>query len=203
MKAFISGKKVFALEHEGKVIGSLGIEKYDEAEFPEFSGLKCREIGYVLSKDYWGNGLMPEAVGEVIRYLFEDLGADAIFCGYFVRNRQSARVQEKCGFKHYSTIKYQTRMEPSRIRGQHSIQKGLGRFKNMIRKATVADIPQINSLLEQVLMVHYNIRPDLFKPNTKKYTDSELTDIINADNTPIFVWTDEPGSGARLRLLSA
>lgn len=61
----------------------------------------------------------------------------------------------------------------------------------MIRKATVADIPQINSLLEQVLMVHYNIRPDLFKPNTKKYTDSELTDIINADNTPIFVWTDE------------
>lgn len=110
LERFISGKKVFALEHEGKVIGSLGIEKYDENKFPEFSELKCREIGYVLSKDYWGRGLMPEAVGEVIRYLFEDLGADAIFCGYFVRNRQSARVQEKCGFKHYSTIKYQTRM---------------------------------------------------------------------------------------------
>lgn len=64
----------------------------------------------------------------------------------------------------------------------------------MIRRATVADIPQINSLLEQVLMVHYNIRPDLFKPHTKKYTDSELSDIILSDNTPIFVWTDEQDS---------
>lgn len=61
----------------------------------------------------------------------------------------------------------------------------------MIRKAAIADIPQINSLLEQVLMVHYSIRPDLFKPNTKKYTDSELADIINDNSTPIFVWTDE------------
>lgn len=61
----------------------------------------------------------------------------------------------------------------------------------MIRRATAADIPQINSLLEQVLMVHHAIRPDLFKPNTKKYTDSELADIIRDDSTPIFVWVDE------------
>jgi len=110
LEKFISGKKVFALEHEGKVIGSLGIERYNEDEFPEFAGIKCREIGYVLSKSYWGQGLMPEAVSEVIRYLFEDLGLDAIFCGHFLKNAQSARVQEKCGFKYYSTIDYQTRM---------------------------------------------------------------------------------------------
>lgn len=110
LEKFISGKKVFALEHEGKVIGSLGIERYNEDKFPEFAELKCREIGYVLSKDYWGRGLMPEAVGEVIRYLFENLGLDAIFCGHFLKNAQSARVQEKCGFKYYSTIDYQTRM---------------------------------------------------------------------------------------------
>lgn len=107
---FIGGKHVFALEHKGKVIGSLGIEKYPEDKFPEFAELKCREIGYVLSKDYWGRGLMPEAVREVIRYLFEDLGLDAIFCGHFRRNAQSARVQEKCGFKHYSTMDYQTQI---------------------------------------------------------------------------------------------
>lgn len=107
---FISGKNIFALEYEGKVIGSLGIEKYPKEKFPELAELKCREIGYVLSKDYWGRGLMPEAVREVIRYLFEDLGLDAIFCGHFRRNVQSAKVQEKCGFKHYSTMDYQTRM---------------------------------------------------------------------------------------------
>ena len=53
----------------GKVIGSLGIKKYHEERYPEFEEKKCREISYVLSKDYWGRGLMPEAVREVIRYL--------------------------------------------------------------------------------------------------------------------------------------
>ena len=109
LNKFIEGKKTFALEYNGKVIGSLGIEKYNEERFPEFGDKKCREIGYVLSKDYWGQGLMPEAVNEVIRYLFEELYLDAIFCGHFLSNRQSARVQEKCGFHHYSFGQYKTR----------------------------------------------------------------------------------------------
>ena len=67
---FIEEKKTFALEREGKVIGSLGIELYSEKNFPEFSDKKCREIGYVLSKEYWGQGLMAEAVSEAIRFLF-------------------------------------------------------------------------------------------------------------------------------------
>ncbi len=100
---FIKNKKTFALECRGKVIGSLGIELYDEKKFPEFDDLKCREIGYVLSKEYWGQGLMPEAVREAVRYLFEDVGVDVIFCGHFLWNRRSARVQEKCGFTHYAS----------------------------------------------------------------------------------------------------
>ena len=59
---FIEGKKTFALELEGKVIGSLGVEKYNEYWFPQLSPYQGRAIGYVLSKDYWGRGLMPEAV---------------------------------------------------------------------------------------------------------------------------------------------
>ncbi|MBO4367794.1 MAG: GNAT family N-acetyltransferase [Clostridia bacterium] len=105
---FIDGRKTFALEHRGKVIGSLGIEKYNEERFPEFQGKQCREIGYVLSKEYWGQGLMPEAVKEVIRYLFEEIGLDVILCGYFLSNRQSKRVQEKCGFRHYAFGIYKT-----------------------------------------------------------------------------------------------
>ena len=105
---FIQNKKTFALEYEGKAIGSLGIEEYDERKFPEFDDKRCREIGYVLSKEYWGIGLMPEAVNEVIRYLFEDLELDVIFCGHFLWNRQSARVQEKCRFTHYAYGKIKT-----------------------------------------------------------------------------------------------
>ena len=49
----------------------------------------------------------------------------------------------------------------------------------------------INQLLLQVLTVHHNQRPDLFKGNTKKYTDKELKAIIEDDMKPIFVAVDE------------
>lgn len=44
----------------------------------------------------------------------------------------------------------------------------------------------INKLLNQVLMVHHNGRPDLFKANVKKYTDEELKEILKDSSRPIF-----------------
>ena len=110
LKIFMAEKKTFALEYEGKVIGSLGVERYNEAKHPELAPLRCREIGYVLARDYWGRGLMPEAVREVIRWLFCEQGMDALLCGHFLWNTQSARVQEKCGFHHYAAGTFETRM---------------------------------------------------------------------------------------------
>ena len=52
----------------------------------------------MLSKAYWGRGLMPEAVNEVIRYCFAELGAELLTVGHFEGNEQSRRVIEKCGF---------------------------------------------------------------------------------------------------------
>lgn len=60
-----------------------------------------------------------------------------------------------------------------------------------IRRATISDMDGINDLLCQVLMVHHNGRPDLFKAGAKKYTDEELAEIIADDAKPIFVATDE------------
>ena len=109
LQRFIDGKKTFAIELEGKVIGSLGIERYDEEKLPEFDKKRGREIGYVLTKDYWGRGIMPEAVKAVIKYLFEEVKLDFIVCGHFADNMQSFRVQEKCGFSHYKPKKYTTK----------------------------------------------------------------------------------------------
>lgn len=61
----------------------------------------------------------------------------------------------------------------------------------MIRKANVNDIPRILDLLHQVNMVHYEIRPDLFKPNTTKYNAQELQALLIDARTPIFVEDDE------------
>ncbi len=105
---FIAGKKCFALEYKGKVIGSLGIEEYSETNYPEFAALRGREIGYVLSRDYWGQGLAPEAVQTVICYLFEAEKLDFILVGHFNWNRQSRRVIEKCGFSYVKTVDYET-----------------------------------------------------------------------------------------------
>lgn len=96
---FIEEKKTFAIEYEGRVIGSIGVEAYNEEAYPELAPYRGREIGYALSDQYWGRGIMTEAVQEVIRYLFDEVGLDVIFCGNFLRNRRSARVQEKCGFR--------------------------------------------------------------------------------------------------------
>lgn len=107
---FIKEKKTFCIEFEGKAIGSVGIERYNENAFPEYANLKGREIGFVLSKAYWGKGIMPEAVKAVIKYCFEGLGCDFLMCGHFVWNTQSKRVQQKCGFRYLKTVDYVTRM---------------------------------------------------------------------------------------------
>lgn len=60
-----------------------------------------------------------------------------------------------------------------------------------IRRAETKDIPGMNRLLEQVLMVHHMGRPDLFRSGAKKYTDEELTGILADDSRPIFVGVDE------------
>ncbi len=60
-----------------------------------------------------------------------------------------------------------------------------------IRRAKESDMTGINQLLLQVLTVHHNQRPDLFKGNTKKYTDKELKAIIEDDMKPIFVAVDK------------
>jgi len=60
-----------------------------------------------------------------------------------------------------------------------------------IRRAENKDIPEINNLLNQVCLVHYNGRPDLFKKGSRKYTDSQLSQIIKDDERPIFVAVDD------------
>lgn len=61
----------------------------------------------------------------------------------------------------------------------------------VIRRAKEQDMDGVNDLLRQVLMVHHNGRPDIFKAGGKKYTDDELKSLIQDDTKPIFVAVDE------------
>ncbi|NLK75058.1 MAG: GNAT family N-acetyltransferase [Clostridiales bacterium] len=106
--SFISEKNVFAIEYkeDNKVIGSLGLHWSWANDESEYANLKVKEIGYVLSKAYWGKGLMPEAVKAVIRYCFKECKLDALTVGHFVINDQSRRVIEKCGFAFVKNSEY-------------------------------------------------------------------------------------------------
>ena len=53
---------------------------------------------------------------------------------------------------------------------------------NTIRQATVADIPRLMDLLHQVNMVHHHLRPELFKPNTTKYSEQELETLLGEES---------------------
>ena len=62
------------------------------------------------------------------------------------------------------------------------------RNRLMVRRANKNDISRIIQLLHQVDMVHHEIRPDLFKPNTTKYDEQQLEALLDDDSKPVFVF---------------
>lgn len=60
-----------------------------------------------------------------------------------------------------------------------------------IRYAEEKDIEKVISLLEQVLTVHSDIRPDYFIPGTTKYNREELKEIFKDENRPVYVAVNE------------
>ena len=109
LNMFLADKRVLALElkETGSVVGSLGLEEPNPDPMPDGYG---REIGYVLGKEYWGRGLMVEAVKAVIDYCFGVLRFDFLTCGHFTRNDRSRRVIEKCGFTYFGDSDYETQL---------------------------------------------------------------------------------------------
>lgn len=61
----------------------------------------------------------------------------------------------------------------------------------MIRIANPGDLEAVNNLLRQVLKVHHDGRPDLFRAVGKKYTDEELLTIFEDPSSPVFVYEED------------
>jgi len=95
IRQFINNDDVFAIELRSnhKVIGSVGLHDRINVE-----GVHVKEIGYVLSTPYEGQGLMTEACKRVIHYAFIELRVPMIKVGHFLSNEKSKRVIERCGF---------------------------------------------------------------------------------------------------------
>ena len=100
IRTVLSAPETYAvcLKENGKPIGSIGLHRNDLAEKDDEY-----ELGYWIGKPFWGQGLIPEASRELLRYAFEDLGMNRIWCGYYDGNEKSRRVHEKLGFVFHHT----------------------------------------------------------------------------------------------------
>lgn len=103
IRTVLSAPETYAvcLKEDNVAIGSIGLMIGQESNLsiPDTEG----EIGYWIGVPFWGQGLIPETVREMIRYGFEDLKLTTLWCAYFEGNIKSKRVQEKCGFTYHHT----------------------------------------------------------------------------------------------------
>lgn len=90
---FVNTPEEYALvlKAENKVIGSIGLH---QGNYPQGE----KEIGYVLSQDYWKQGLMSEAVAAMIEYVFTSTSLQTLWVSHQVGNKNSKRVIEKNNF---------------------------------------------------------------------------------------------------------
>lgn len=103
IKDILSAEETYAvtLKDGDTAIGSIGLMVGDKSNLNIVADEA--EIGYWIGEPYWGQGLIPEVVRELMRYAFDDLGITTLWCGYFDGNEKSKRAQEKCGFHFHHT----------------------------------------------------------------------------------------------------
>lgn len=102
IRAVLAVPETYAVcQKDGKPIGSVGLKLKGSTDMTDRED-EC-ELGYWIGRPFWGQGLIPEAARELLRHGFEDLGMEAIWCGYYEGNEKSRRVQEKLGFQYQYT----------------------------------------------------------------------------------------------------
>ena len=100
IKNVFNGKEAYAicLKTDNKAIGAIELKLNGYTDMTERDD-EC-ELGYWLGKPFWGQGIVPEAVKEMLRHAFEEIGMTTVWVGYYEGNVKSKRVQEKCGFRY-------------------------------------------------------------------------------------------------------
>lgn len=120
---FIKDKNILAIEKDGKVIGSIGIHKYDEEFIEDLSEKKAAELGFVLSSDFHKQGIMTEALEILISYLFNEVGLDALVGGFYRGNFISKKLHEKLNYKYYSSHLTKTNMGTMEVTHEYILSK--------------------------------------------------------------------------------
>ena len=89
----------FVITVGNMVIGSIGI--FRQSNIHRLTA----ELGYYIAEEYWGKGIMTEAVTQICKYVFSESDIIRIYAEPFAPNRASCRVLEKAGFQYEGTMR--------------------------------------------------------------------------------------------------
>jgi ribosomal-protein-alanine N-acetyltransferase len=83
---------IFAIDVAGQAVGSIALHPQSDIH------RKNAELGFWLAQPFWGQGIITQAVCQVVAYGFQAFDITRIFARPFGTNRASQRVLEKAGF---------------------------------------------------------------------------------------------------------
>ena len=89
----------FAVTADSKVVGSIGVFRQENIH------RQTGELGYYIAEEYWGKGIMTEAVKQICAYVFDKSDMIRIYAEPFAYNAASCRVLEKAGFQYEGTLR--------------------------------------------------------------------------------------------------
>ncbi len=89
----------FAITVDNIAIGSIGIFRQGNIH------RQTAELGYYVAEEYWGKGIMTEAVKQICEYIFSESDIIRIYAEPFAYNKASCRVLEKAGFQYEGTLR--------------------------------------------------------------------------------------------------
>lgn len=89
----------FAITVDEKVIGSIGVFRQGNIH------RQTAEVGYYIAEEYWGKGIMTEAIKQTCKYVFDKSDIIRIYAEPFAYNVASYRVLEKAGFQYEGTLR--------------------------------------------------------------------------------------------------
>lgn len=134
IQLFMRENNVWAIEEKqsGRVIGSIGLHNSS----PKGDVKYDRELGYVLSEDKWGQGLIPEAARAIITHAFETMKIARLAVSHFPLNIQSKRVIEKLGFRYLKHVEKSWKQFDGTVLDEEVYLMTAGDFESLKRKGS-------------------------------------------------------------------
>ena len=168
-------------KESGRVIGNISVVRFIEE-------LETADIGYCMSRAYWGRGIMPEALRAVMDYLFDTVGVNRVTACHDLNNPKSGRVMQKAGMKREGIMRGAGKnnrgicdeVRYGVIRSDREAKPVREKAQLIIRFAMEDELDRVNELRRQVNDVHVAGRPETFRSG---FSD-ELRDHIHT------IWND-------------